>query len=113
VIDGEGLSVRQTCRKLNPPRVWGVSGRSLAVKRPLRLRERIPLSSVDRNPADLARAGGDSGPELRSLGRRRTDGGTHPVQPSDPSHLLGVGRPSEAAGCRGRARWFYSSSLVC
>jgi hypothetical protein len=32
--------------------------------------ERIPHSSVDRNRADLARAGGDSGPELRSFGRR-------------------------------------------
>jgi hypothetical protein len=49
--------------------------------------ERIPLSSVDRNRADLARAGGDSGPELRSFGRRRTDGGTHPEQPSDPTFL--------------------------
>ena len=47
--------------------------------------ERIPLSSVDRNPADLARAGGDSGPELRSFVKRRTDGGTHLEQPSDPT----------------------------
>jgi hypothetical protein len=40
--------------------------------------ERIPLFSVDRNPADLARAGDDSGPELRSFGRRRTDRGHAP-----------------------------------
>ena len=64
-------------------------------------------------PCRLGQAGGDSRPELRSFGRRRTDGGTHPEQPSDPTHLLGVGRPSEARAAGARARGFYSSSLVC
>ena len=73
--------------------------------------ERIPLSSVDRNPADLAGRAATAG-ELRSFGRRRTDGGTHQSNRVTPHTCLALaGRPSP--GCRGRARWFYSSSLVC
>jgi hypothetical protein len=54
-----------------------------------------PPLSVDRNPADLARAGDDSGPELRSFGRRRTDRGARTQSNRVTPHtcLALAGRP--------------------